>query len=80
MLEFVKAEFPILLSVFEDPEIVLLVRVSVLDAVIPAYPNEVHAVEPSPTLNFLVSVSNPISPAAKTVLAEVQEDADPLLT
>jgi hypothetical protein len=32
ILELVKDEFPILLKVFEDPEIVLLVRVSAVDA------------------------------------------------
>ena len=36
IVEFVKEELPILDRVFDDPEIVLLVSVSVLDADIPA--------------------------------------------
>jgi len=78
--ELVNDALPILDIVFKEPEIVLFVNVSVLDPDIPAYPNEVHAVDPSPTFIFLVSDSNPISPAVNTVLAEVQAAAVPLLT
>jgi hypothetical protein len=42
------------------------------------YEREFHAVDPSPTFVFLVSVSNPISPAERTAFADAHAAAVPL--
>jgi hypothetical protein len=47
-------------------------------AALAKYVRAVHADEPLPILNLLVSVSNPISPAAKTGFAAVHCAAVPL--
>ena len=73
--EVVYVKSPLLGAEIVEPVIVM----SPSDFNVSAYPRLVHAVDPSPILNLLVSDSHPNSPAAIVGLLDVQSAAVSLL-